>query len=168
MCVTHSATAESTFKYLEYQWFENQEQQVERLEKKNLCRPARLTQSSRVWIKFHLSAFWATCFLANDPSPRCIILRQWCRDLALPQSHNPMMTSSCMGLCYVERKIKKETEELRILSKFIIYELPVFWFCQVCTHMTRGSSYFNQLSINFMNLSVRLLYHCTLLNYLNC
>lgn len=24
-----------------------------------------------IWIKFHLSAFWATCFLANDLSPRC-------------------------------------------------------------------------------------------------
>lgn len=37
------------------------------------CLSIWLTQPSRVWIwiKFHLSAFWATCFLANDLSPHC-------------------------------------------------------------------------------------------------
>lgn len=47
-CLAPSAAAESTFKYLEYQCFECQKQQVERLEKlvyacQSACLPVRLT-----------------------------------------------------------------------------------------------------------------------------
>lgn len=47
-----------------------------------------------------------------------VILRQWCCDLALPQSHNPLLTSSCMGLCLGMEKKRRQKEKLTSFLHF--------------------------------------------------
>lgn len=46
--------------------------------------------------------------------PVAVILRQWCCDLALPQSHSPLLTSSCM-FRYKEKKGQRTTTSLFFL-----------------------------------------------------
>lgn len=97
------AAAESTYKYLEYQWFKNQEQQVERLKEKIcLCLSVGLRlglydwhSKRRVWLwtKFHLSVSGPHVSWPMTPHLVAVILPQWCCDLALPQFHRPLLTA---------------------------------------------------------------------------
>lgn len=51
-----------------------------------------------------------------------VILRQWCCDLALPQSHSPLLTSSCMGLCLGWKGKKRRHKEN--LTSFLLFSPP--------------------------------------------
>lgn len=103
--------SQHTSKYLEYQWFKNQRQQVDRL-KVNQPLSVLLTDWQGSWVESESESNFI-CLLSEPHvswpmthHPAAVIFR--CCDLALPQSHSRLLTSSCRGL-RLDKKNKSDS-----------------------------------------------------------